>query len=110
MESGDGKNQAFHLGILHAVAGGSIFVGLHEIDALLAIAPGAVVLAFLTLAAAGLACALLAIAMRESTRLMTASVALLVLGYALLVAAGWYTFLTDPEMFKNGVDAAVFKT
>jgi hypothetical protein len=110
MESGDGRNRSFSLGILHAVAGGSIFVALHEIDALLAIAPGIVVLAFLTLAAAGLACALLAVAIRESSRLITASVALLVIGYALLIAGGWYRFVTDPEMFQNGVESAVFRT
>ena len=116
MEPGDGRNQAFYLGTLLAVAGGSIFVTLHEIDALLAIAPGAAVLAFLTLVASALACALVAAAMREGSRLeatrrlMTASVALLVAGYALLVAAGWYTYITDPEMFQNGIDSAVFKT
>jgi apolipoprotein N-acyltransferase len=112
MESGDGKNQAFHLVILHAVAGGSVFVALHEIDALLAIASGAAVLGFLTLAVSALACALVALAMRESSRagrLINASVALLVLGYALLIAGGWYRFITDPEMFQDGVESAVFK-
>ena len=110
MEPGDGKNQVLYPGILHAVAGGSIFLGLHEIDALLAIAPGAVVLAFLTFAVGALACALLGLARPEAARrLTTASVVLLVAGYALLIAGGWYRFLTDPEMFQNGVESAVFK-
>ena len=115
MELGDAQHEAFFLGILHAVAGVSFLAGLHEIDALLAIAPGAVVLAFLTLTATSLVSALVAAAARYrlrpqwTRRLASASVMLLVIGYALLIAGGWYRFVTDPEMFENGVESAVFK-
>jgi CHASE2 domain-containing sensor protein len=116
MELGDAQNESFFLGVLHAVAGVSFLAGLHEIDALLLVAPPVVALSFLTLSAASLVSALLAAAARyrlrprSTRRLASASVTLLVAGYALLIAGGWYTYITDPDMFQNGVDSAVFKT
>jgi hypothetical protein len=122
------KNEAFYIGILHAVAGGSIVAGLHELDSLLTIAAPAIVLSFLTMMATALATAVLAAALKHSykmydmkaqggeptehlalansrlgwmRRMMTTSVFLLLAGYALLLGSGWYRFATDPEMFDN---------
>jgi len=90
----------FFAGVLLAAAGASFVVGLHELDALLSLAAPLIVLVFLTLSAAAFGAALVAAlgGMRRTTR---ASLGMLLLAYALLLAASWYRFITDPTMFQD---------
>ena len=110
------RNEAFYIAILSAVAGGSLVAGLHELNSLLLIAPPAVVLSFLSLVVVALAAAVLAAAMLANARLAwmrrltTISVTVLLIAYALLLAAGWLRFLTDPGMFDEDMDYEGFRT
>jgi hypothetical protein len=98
-DSHPSRKDAFLLGILHAVAGGSFVAGLHELDQLLVLAAPAAVLWFLTLMAAALGAAVLAAA--GMRRLARASIVLLLVGYAVLLGSSWYRFVTDPGMLEQ---------
>ena len=131
------KNEAFYIGILHAVAGGSLVASLHELNSLLLIASPGAVLSFFTLIVFALAAAVVAAALKHSykmydmkaqageptknlalansrlawmRRFMTISVTVLLIAYGVLLAAGWFRFLTDPGMFDEDMDSEGFRT
>ncbi len=101
------KHETFLIVILHAVAGGSLVLGLHELDKLLMLGTPVVVLAFLTLVIGALGAAVLAAAMRSKARLvamrrmLNASVALLIAAYLTLAVSAWVGYFTNPDMLEE---------
>lgn len=63
------KNEAFLIGILQAVSGASLVAGLSQLDTLLRLAPGSVVLAFLTIATIALATAVSSAYLKHSYKM-----------------------------------------
>ena len=99
VENNQPSSRGFLIGLIVAVAGGSFALGLLAIDSLLTLAPPAVVLAYLTLSAAAALTALLAATgIHAAARV---ALVMLFVGYALVVAAAWYRFATDPDMFEE---------